>query len=145
MDYNFVTTRLATGGAIKDDKDVQELSKAGITHIIDCRLEYDDAPLLTTTSISYLFNGVNDDGKPKLPDWFKKSIEFALEALSKPKNKVYAHCAAGVNRGPSTAFAILLAQGISPMEAERMIRQARPVVGLRYKHDAISAVKTLGY
>lgn len=145
-DYNFVTTRLATGAAISTAEDVTGLVAAGVTHIIDCRGEFDDAGLLSADpAITYLWNGTDDDGQPKLPDWFARSLTFALPALSVPHTKVYAHCAAGVNRGPSTAYAILRALGFTPANAEQAIRTARPQVGIAYKNDADAAVVALGY
>ena len=144
-DFNFVTDRLATGGGVNSPADVQALLAAGITHVIDCRGEFDDGPLFSKTGVSYIWNGVEDDGKPKTPDWFAKSLSFAMPALGQPKFKVYAHCAAGVNRGPSTCYAILRALGFTAQGAEAIIRAARPQVGLAYKHDADLAIPTLGY
>jgi protein-tyrosine phosphatase len=144
-DFSFVTERLATGAAITGPADVTALHAAGITHIIDCRAEFSDAPLLATSGMAYLWNGTEDDGQPKPPAWFAASLVFALPALATAGAKVYAHCAAGVNRGPSTAYAILRAFGLLPAAAEAMIRAARPQVGLAYKADADSAVTALGY
>jgi len=146
MNYNFITNRVATGGRIETVQDVQTLVDAGITHIIDCRAEFDDAPLLVNfPTIKYLWNGVNDDGKPKPVDWFQRSIEFALPALAAPGNKVYVHCAEGVNRGPSTTYAILRAQGLQFWAAELMIRFHRPIALMIYRHDADAAIVALKY
>lgn len=145
-DFSFFTGRLATGAAVNDEADVVSLIQGGVTHVIDCRSEFDDAPLFVAhPEIHYLWNGTNDDGQRKPPEWFQKSIEFALDALSKPYTKVYAHCAAGINRGPSTAYAILLATGLDSTTAEGLIRARRPQVGLAYKADAQAAVEVLGY
>ena len=143
-DFNFVTERLATGAAIASTADVTQLMVAGITHVIDCREEFNDAPLLAP-NFAYLWDGTFDDGLPKPPTWFKPGIDFALSALDQPKNKVYIHCAAGINRGPSMTYAVLLAFGIDAKTAEAMIRTARPQVGLAYKADANKAVVSLGY
>ena len=140
-DFNFVTTRLATGAAISSAADVAELVAAGITHIVDCRDDFDDSSLLTSDpQISYLWNGTADDGQHKPPEWFYKSVDFALGGLVHSKSKVYAHCAAGINRGPSTAFAIMLALGWTDIQAEAQMRLARPQVGIAYKQDAIVAM-----
>lgn len=147
MDYNFITSRVATGAALSSEQDVQTLIDAGITHVVDCRAEYDDASLFKAyPQIMYLWNGVNDDGQPKPPSWFNKSIVFALNGLSLPKTRLYCHCAAGVNRGPSTAYVCLRAAiGLDPATTEAMIRKARPQVGLAYKKDADNAIQILGY
>lgn len=145
-DFNFATRRVATGAAITSEADVQALITAGVTHVIDNRGEFDDMPLLAThPEITYIYNGVPDDGQPKPTSWFQKAIEFSLDALSHPKNKVYSHCAAGVNRGPSVCYAILRAQGLDQNTAETLIRNVRPQVGLAYKNDANRAVRELGY
>lgn len=145
-DFNFVTGRVATGAAISDADDVQQLLAAGVTHIIDCRAEFDDGQLLAGSGAHYLFAPQQDDGQhPKPVSWFQAGIEFALPALAQPGTKVYAHCAAGCNRGPSMAAAILMAQGLSEAEAGAMIRSARPQVTLAYIEDATAAVQELGY
>ena len=118
----------------------------GVTHCIDCRAEFDDAPLFAgNPNISYLWNGVRDDGIPKPTIWFQKSLDFALSALASPRHKVYAHCLAGRNRGPSTAFAIMLALGWLPQDARDLIKKNRPVAGIAYAADAERAIKELGY
>lgn len=146
MDYDFVTTRLATGAAINNDEDVQILIKFGITHIINCRSEFDDAPLLLKhPQIKYLYNPTYDDGTHKSAEWFCKSIVFALEALGQSVNKVYVHCAAGINRGPSSAFAILRALGLSSTQSESFIKIARPMALIAYMNDANAAISLLKY
>ena len=144
-DFSFVTGRLATGAAISGPDDVQALKSAGITHIIDCRAEFDDGQLLASSGLAYLWNGTDDDGQPKPPAWFAASLAFALPALAQPHVKAYAHCAAGVNRGPSTAYAILRATGLAADTAAQIIRATRPQVGLRYAGDADIAITALGY
>jgi len=124
-DYNFVTARVATGGAISMPDDANSLIAAGINAVIDCREEFDDGLIP--------------------PEWFAPGIAFALNALAKPHTRVYAHCAAGVNRGPSMCMAILLAQGLDAATAENLIRTHRPQVNIAYKHAAIAAVSALGY
>ena len=148
IDFSFVTTRLCTGGgSILQRADVDKLQAAGITAVIDCQMVQDDSKLLENRYEQYLFNGVEDDGKPKPVSWFQASLEFALQRFIEPNQKVYCHCAAGVNRGPSTAYAIMLALGWYDFEASAQIRINRPVTiaGLRYQADADAAVKALGY
>jgi len=151
VDFDFVTARVATGSSIRTAKDVEKLKRVGITHVIDCREEaYDsyykptEEELCKAGDLAYLWIGVDDDGKPKPIEWFRKGIRFALRALSKPNTRVFSHCAAGYNRGPSMAYAILRAQGLSAARAEQAIRDVRQV-GLEYKTCADKAIKKLGY
>jgi hypothetical protein len=90
----------------------------------------------------YLFNPAADDGQPKPVDWFQRSLRFAMPILARPGWIVYVHCYDGINRGPSTAYAILRAQGLSPWQARLLIDFNRPidVAGLRYAGDAEKAL-----
>ena len=144
-DFTFVTVRLATGAAISSPDDVAALKAAGITAVVDCRGEFDDTPLLAGSGMGYLWDGTADDGQPKPPSWFAPALAFALPLLAQPGQRVYCHCAAGVNRGPSMAAAIMIASGFTSADAAAVIRQARPQVGLAYLQDAARAVPALGY
>ena len=146
-DFSFVTGRLATGAAVNSPDDVQQLWLAGITAVIDCRAEFDDGQLLAAQpGMHYLLAPQSDDGQhPKPVSWFQAGIEFALPLLTVPGNKVYSHCAAGVNRGPSMCSALLMALGIGKDQTRAMITAARPQVGLAYIDDAEAAVRSLGY
>lgn len=148
-DFNFITRRLATGAALVNEADVLALTQAGITHVIDCAIELEDTDgrLLASHSPGFIYlpNGVADDGQPKAAEWFGRSIDFALRALTINDSKLLCHCHGGFNRGPSTAYAVLLAMGIQPTLAEQMIRLVRPQVGLAYKVDAEAAVTLLKY
>ena len=46
-----------------------------------------------------------------------QGVGFALAALEDPDAQVLAHCHMGINRGPSMAYAILLATGMEPVAA----------------------------
>jgi hypothetical protein len=129
--------------------DVADLMKYGITHFIDCRSEFNDAQLFKGADApAYLWNGVPDDFAPKPVEWFRLSIAFGFGALlSSPRNCVYAHCHHGLNRGPITAGAIMMAFGITPNETRGFILLTRPVdvIGLQNFGDAVAAVRALGY
>jgi len=45
-DFSQITTRLFTGAAITSEEDVKALVEAGVTHVIDCRIEFNDGELL---------------------------------------------------------------------------------------------------
>lgn len=147
MDYNWINPRLATGAALNNGAaDAQLLVAAGVTHIVDVTDAGDDTPYFAALpGVHVLWNPTSDNGEHKPPEWFGTSLMFALPALGQPHAKVYAHCSGGVNRGPSTAYAILRALGFTPADAEATIRAARPQVGLAYKTDADAAMPILGY
>jgi protein tyrosine phosphatase (PTP) superfamily phosphohydrolase (DUF442 family) len=136
---SFITDRLATGGDITSLDDIDDLVAAGITHVIDNRLEWSDEELFAERApgIVYLHNGVDDAGGRQGAQWYERGVGFALEALARLDTKVLAHCHMGINRGPSMAFAIMLALGWDPVEGFDAIRAARPIAGLAYALDAL--------
>lgn len=146
MDFSFITKRLATGAAISSPADVDALVGSGVTHIIDCRDDFNDQPLLASRiGVQYLWNPTADDGARKPVEWFKRSIDFALPALALPYNKVYCHCKQGINRGPSTAYCVLRALGLGRFEARAALQIGRPIALARYAADADNAIAALGY
>lgn len=137
--FDFITERIATGGDCECSDDVAAVVAAGITHVIDNRIEWDDASLFAreAPAVVYLHNGADDIGGRQPDWWFDAGVDFALDALASSRAKVLAHCHMGINRGPSMAFAILLATGHRPLEAFDMVREARPIAHMAYALDAL--------
>lgn len=153
VDFDFITPRLATGARLSSVEDAEILVEAGITGIIDCTWlepdqQYTDTQVFAAhPALSVLWNPTIDDGETKGVDWFEPSIDFAFQTLSKPRSALYCHCDQGRNRGPSTAFAVMLALGWTYDTAIEMIHTARPAtIGwLRYANDAANALREMGY
>ena len=127
VDYQFVTERLAIGGAIGTAGNMRELARVGITHVVNMQKEFDDSLLTDGSGIEVLWNGCEDDFLPKPADLFWKGIRFTLAALADPSAKVYFHCAAGVHRSPIMLLAVLRVLGHERREAINMISDARPL------------------
>lgn len=148
ISFDFVTPRIATGSAVLHYDDAQQLAYAGITHVVDCTWDEADQSIMASHPIlSVLWNPTQDDGQHKDAHWFGESIEFGLMALFKPHCKLYTHCLNGRNRGPSTAFAVMLTLGWDYDTAMDLIHTKRPqTVGyVQYATDAANAVRELGY
>lgn len=128
MDMTWVTDRLAVGGGIWNEENMAQLVKAGVTHIIDMQIEFDDRPLAGPHGVRVLYNPTDDDFQLKPPDLFQRGVDFVLEALDDPKSKVYIHCAAGVHRAPMMILAVLRALGWSLHDARELIQRRRYVV-----------------
>ncbi|HUN89199.1 MAG TPA: dual specificity protein phosphatase [Terriglobales bacterium] len=128
MDMTWVTDRIALGGGIWTDKEMIEVVRHGVTHIIDMQIEFDDTPLAKPYGIEVLWNPVDDDFQPKPPQVFERGVEFALAALEQPESKLYIHCAAGVHRAPMMTLAVLRALGYSLDDAVDLIESRRHVV-----------------
>ncbi len=128
MDLTWVTPRIAVGGGIWTDANMAKVAAAGVTHIIDMQVEFDDTPLAEGYGIEVFWNRVDDDFQPKPAEVFQPAVEFALAALENPEHKILTHCAAGVHRAPMMALALLRVQGWDLQEAMELIEQRRPVV-----------------
>ena len=126
MDMTWVTGRIAVGGGIWHAENMAEVARAGVTHIIDMQIEFDDTALATPFGIAVFWNPVDDDFQPKKPEVFQRGVEFAIEALDQPGTKLYIHCAAGVHRAPMMALALLGALGWKLKDAIRLIEMRRP-------------------
>ena len=148
-DFDFITTRLATGAAITDPADVEALVAAGVTHVIDCTTNSFESTTLFAQhpALTVLYNPTEDDGSTKGIEWFEPTVEFGFMALSHPHQKLYCHCDAGQNRGPSTAFCVMLVMGWEYDTAIEMIHKARPVTidHIRYAPDAANTLIEMGY
>ncbi len=130
MDMSWVTGRIAVGGGIWTDEKMAEVVRAGITHIIDLQIEFDDTQLAGPYGVEVLWIPIDDDFKPKAPPVFERGVDFAHRALEQPDSKLYVHCAAGVHRAPMMTLAILRASGWSLDEASKLVVARRPVADL---------------
>ena len=128
MDMTWVTERIAVGGAIWSDVNMQEVARRGVTHIIDMQIEFDDTELARPYGIEVLWNGTDDDFQPKPPELFQRGVEFARAALDVDETKVYIHCAAGVHRAAMMTLALLGSLGWEIDDAMELIQGRRPVV-----------------
>ncbi|MFZ0817086.1 MAG: dual specificity protein phosphatase [Candidatus Sulfotelmatobacter sp.] len=127
MDITWLTDRIAVGGGIWTADNMAAVSRAGITHVIDMQIEFDDTPLAAPHGIVVCWNPVDDDFEPKPPDVFVRGVEFALAALEKNEAKLFVHCAAGVHRAPMMALALLAVMGWTVEDAMDLIETRRPV------------------
>ena len=87
MDITWLDDRIAVGGGIWHADNMAAVSRAGITHIIDMQIEFDDTPLAEPHGIVVCWNPVDDDFEPKPPEVFERGVEFALEALEENRRR----------------------------------------------------------
>jgi len=142
----FVTDRLLVGGDLDGiDPDLaraqlDELVGAGVTHILDTRLEWSDEDYVARRApgIGYLHLGVDDDGGT-LPDaWFDEATAWLDGVLARPGTRALVHCHMGVNRSPSLLFGYLLHTGSGVREALDAIRGAWRLAVIDYADDALA-------
>jgi len=127
MDITWLTDRLAVGGGIWSAENMAKVAEAGITHIIDMQIEFDDTPLAVEFGIEVLWNPTDDDFELKPAGLFRRGVDFAERALERADAKVFIHCAAGVHRAPMMALAVLGSMGWSLEDAMELIEGRRPV------------------
>lgn len=125
-DFQFVTNRVAVGGAIGTVENMQKLAEAGITHVIDLQLEFDDRTISDGTGIEILWMQCPDDFMPKASELFWEGVTFTLAALERPKARVLIHCAAGIHRAPMMTLAVLRVLGYDTDHAVALISAVRP-------------------
>lgn len=119
---------------------LQEWLAAGVTHILDVRREFSDEPLVAARApqLSYHWLGTEDHGQRQDPAWFAAGVGLAQAALQRADARIVVHCHMGINRGPSMALAVLLAQGWDCIAALDAIRAARPIAAVIYAADAVA-------
>jgi len=127
MDMTWITERIAVGGGIWNVQNMADVVRAGVTHIVDMQIEFDDTALAEPYGVAVLWNPTDDDFDFKPPELFERGVKFALSALSDDAAKVYVHCAAGVHRAPMMTLAILVASGWNFDDALHTIEARRPV------------------
>ncbi len=127
MDITWLTDRIAVGGGIWTTENMEQVARAGITHIIDMQIEFDDTPLGVEHGIEVLWNPTDDDFEEKPARLFQRGVDFAQAALEGAEAKIFIHCAAGVHRAPMMALAVLGSMGWELDDAKELIQGRRPV------------------
>jgi protein-tyrosine phosphatase len=126
LDYNWVTDRLALGGAIYTRRNMDVLARAGVTHIVSLQAGFDDSRIALGSGIEVEWAPCVDDLQPKPPELFAKAIGFTMQAWRKADSKIYFHCVEGARRSPMMLLAFLGAQGMRLTEAMELISSKRP-------------------
>lgn len=146
---SWINDWLATGGDLSYEpqiavQQVEDIVHQGVGLIIDMREEANDAEIWDRQGIAYLHLPTTDAVGHTIPSrLFDRAVAEAINAKQQGY-KVFIHCHMGVNRGPSVAFAALLADGMDPITAHDLIREKRPQAGLMYVMDALKAHQERG-
>jgi protein-tyrosine phosphatase len=127
IDITWVTERIGVGGGIWTAENMAAVARAGVTHVIDMQIEFDDTPLAERHGIAVCWNPVDDDFEPKPAAIFARGVDFALAALEEDGTKLLVHCAAGVHRAPMMTLALLGVMGWSVEDAMQLVEARRPV------------------
>jgi dual specificity phosphatase 3 len=139
---DFITDFLAIGGDLAYDKEkalvqaVELVDQAGITHILDCRLEEEESLWDRFPEVEYLWDGIDDRPRAATTRWFDRITDWTVGAIE-AGGTVLTHCHMGINRGPSAGYAILLRLGWDPVDALDAIRAARSIANVAFAEDAL--------
>ena len=129
LEYSRITDSLYVGPQYREGGK-RALLRAGITHVVNMRSEFDDdahgLTLSYDNSAGYCYLPTIDD-EPIAPAHISKGIAFIDKAV-KEGGRVYIHCSAGVGRAPSMAAAYLISKGYGTEDALALISRARPFI-----------------
>ena len=127
--YSRVTDTLFVGPQFRRNGKAA-LIRAGITHIVNMRSEFDDAEHGLTIGNDfpdYYCHLPTADDEPIAESHIVRGVEFIDSAVGRD-GKVYIHCSAGVGRAPSMAAAYLISKGVRAEDALGKIRRVRPFI-----------------
>lgn len=109
-------------GSIRDSKDMEQIRKHGITHILSI---HEDAREGTFKEIEYLCFKASDHASQDIKQFFDEAIDFIHKARLK-NGCVLVHCLAGISRSTTLAVAYVMTVTEMPWyEALNVVRAAR--------------------
>jgi len=119
----FVTKRLAFGSGITKWRDVEELQRLGITHVINLRRNVHDKKV---RQFECLWLPFKDDKKPRPRRFYRKALTFYMRTMRKRNAKIFVMCRLGICRSASLTHFFLRASGKSETAAQGLVIKARP-------------------
>ena len=123
----------------KAKEQVEEWNAQGVTHILDCREEWNDEQIVKEHGhgIEYIWHGTHDAGGSQDARWYEEGwAHYERITEANPDAKVMVHCHMGINRAPSMAFYLMLREGYTPHDALTLIRTGRPIAACYYAESA---------
>ena len=146
IDMDWITSRIAVGGAIESLYDARKIAAEGITHVLNVRTNQDEVPYIMKVGLQYSSNPSKEkDEKVKPPGWFKSSFDVMFGCLSDRDGKILVHCQEGENRSASTVYFFFRAIGLSKKCSEKLILDGRPQSTMDWNDDAEVAIHDLGF
>ena len=119
-----ITPQLHVGGQYRR-RGWPKLAARGVTAVLNLRVEFDDNEAGIAPP-RYLYLPTVDDNPPTL-EQLRDGVAFMAEEIARGGG-VYIHCGAGVGRAATMAAAYLVSTGLTPDQAWKRIRDARPFI-----------------
>ena len=122
MQVFWVRANLAFGSRISTWRDVYELQRQGVTHVINLQKNRHGKKVKHFQSLWLSFR---DDKKPR-PMWFyRDALTFYKRAMRGKSSKLFVMCHYGRCRSASLTYFLLRSFGMPGCEAENKIRAVR--------------------
>ncbi|HZK36083.1 MAG TPA: hypothetical protein VFC57_03885 [Aeromicrobium sp.] len=85
-----------------------EIQDAGITHVVDNRIEWSDGKLVRAhaPNLGFMWNGADDVGQLMPDAWLDLGGRLRVGGIDGPDAQVLAHCHMGINRSPAMAYGV---------------------------------------
>jgi protein tyrosine phosphatase (PTP) superfamily phosphohydrolase (DUF442 family) len=129
MDYSKITDSLFIGTTPKN-KDYERLHDLGISLVINMRIGLPPVhDPISPPLISLWLPTVDSPLFPIPVKVLQQGVDAALRVIDQG-GVVYTHCSHGRHRGPAMGTCILIAQGMEPEQAMRLVEQQRPIADL---------------
>lgn len=138
--FDEITPQIWLGGAPHYPRDYDVLLKAGIDAVVNIRAErHDDFELYERHGIDYIQLKVYDIIIPP-PEIIDEAVAFMHKHIE-AGNTVLVHCAKGRGRSVTLVAAYLMRyEGMSFDEANKLLREKRPLSNLQSRHrEALEA------
>jgi protein tyrosine phosphatase (PTP) superfamily phosphohydrolase (DUF442 family) len=126
MNYSKINDNLYIGTTPRST-DYELLHKLGIDLVINMRIGLPPARDPVSPPLQSLWLPTIDSPIFPIPiQALQKGVRAALKVIES-EGIVYTHCSKGRHRGPAMGACILIAQGMEPDQAIRLIEQQRPI------------------
>lgn len=124
---SWITDHLAVGGSFPGERASHLAEALGIRAVVDLRSEErDDETLLTRHGITFL-HLPTDDHHAVTAARLDEGVGFAVRHLARGE-RVLVHCEHGIGRSATLALCILVARGLTPMDALALAKDRRSLV-----------------
>lgn len=113
-------------GSGRDARQKQKLQELGITHIVNCAIEWKNH---YPSSFIYLNGNVLDNEGQDLSVFFSEAFDFLDDVFKVPSHRVFIHCVVGKSRSAALTMAYLMrSQHLTLKHAYNHVKACRPIV-----------------
>jgi protein-tyrosine phosphatase len=136
LDLGIITDKLIIGSRPENEADIIQLVKLGITGVLNLQTDSDFSHLGINWSALWRIHLLQGQEIQRVPivDFNPAAIIEAipeavdvLDGLARTHERVYLHCAAGINRSPSVGLAwLVMKKGMKVDDAMKLLLSRRP-------------------